>query len=77
MTKVCTICGSHGEPKKKTQGSLLIELVLWCMFIAPGFIYSIWRATSKLQVCRSCESTALVPSTSHIGQKIMAERRAS
>lgn len=75
-TKVCTCCGSFGQPKKQAQGSILIELVLWCMFLAPGFIYSIWRMTSKRQVCRSCGSTELVPPNSLMGQKILKELRA-
>lgn len=74
-TKVCTCCGSFGAPKKQAQGSMVLELVLWCMFIAPGFLYSIWRTFTKRLVCRSCGSTDLVPPNSLMGQKILKELR--
>jgi hypothetical protein len=60
-TRHCMTCGTDGEPKTETRGSIVIEIVLWLMFIVPGLIYSIWRLTTKRPVCRACGSATLVP----------------
>ncbi len=58
---ICQDCGTIGEPKKRIKGSFLVEIILWCMMILPGLVYSIWRLTTKAKVCRVCGSQALVP----------------
>lgn len=57
----CMTCGIDAVPKPETKGSLLIELILWLCFLIPGLIYSVWRATTKADVCQSCSSKQLVP----------------
>jgi hypothetical protein len=52
---------------------MLIEIVLWLCFIFPGLLYSLWRLTTRKQVCRECESPDVVPVTSPLGRKLMAE----
>jgi hypothetical protein len=42
-------------------GSFVIELFLWLIFLLPGLIYSIWRVSTKHQVCGRCQSRELVP----------------
>ena len=69
---VCTACGSVGRPVRVTQGSFLIELALWLFFLLPGFIYSIWRLTSKHDACPKCGGKQLVPLDSPVGQKLIA-----
>lgn len=59
--KHCMTCGADGKPTKNTRGSIWIEIVLWLMFIVPGLIYSIWRLTTRREVCAACGSEALVP----------------
>ena len=71
MQKVCTNCLTVWETKKQTQGSIWIELVLWITFIVPWLIYSIWRMTSKKQVCKWCGSDSLIPVNSPAGQKLI------
>lgn len=51
----CPNCGYVGKPKKFTKGSILIEVVLWLMFLVPGLIYSIWRLTTKYEGCPRCK----------------------
>lgn len=76
MAKViCTVCHTAGNAGKKTPGSILIELVLWCFFIVPGLIYSLWRMASKKAVCRSCGSEAIVPVGSPAGQRLLSQQK--
>lgn len=60
----CTNCGRTAKPKKLTKGSLIIELVLWCVMILPGLLYTLWRFTSKVKVCRHCKSPCLISANS-------------
>lgn len=70
---VCTTCGHHGQAVVKTRGSILIEIVLWLLLIVPGLIYSIWRVSSRADACASCGAATLVPDTSPIGRKLLAD----
>ena len=56
----CPNCQYEGKGKKYTKGSTLIELVLWLMFIVPGFIYSLWRISSKYVGCPQCGNNHVV-----------------
>jgi hypothetical protein len=71
--KICANCGEVGSPKLHTKGNILIEIVLWCMLLVPGLIYSIWRHTTRGHVCRECGSDQLVPVESPRGIKLRAE----
>lgn len=66
---ICTTCGTTAAPESYTKGSILIEIVLWLAFIVPGLIYSIWRLTSKQQVCPACKKPTLIPLNTPAGQK--------
>ena len=68
--KVCRNCGAIGDPVKKTNGSFMIEIVLWVCFIVPGLIYTLWRLTSKIDVCRSCGGDQLIPVETPEGRKL-------
>ena len=70
----CTHCGTQAKPKKKTPGSFLIELFLWCFFIVPGLIYSLWRVSNKKQVCPTCGAEHMVPLSSPVAQRAAAGR---
>ena len=60
-------------PKKRVKGSLFTEIVLWCFFLVPGLIYTIWRQSTKAWICRKCGSTEVIPVDSPVGQKLKAE----
>lgn len=66
---VCALCGSAGSPKYRYRGSILIEIILWCFFLIPGLIYSVWRQTSKEKVCRKCGSPSMIPANSPRGRQ--------
>lgn len=74
--RVCTRCGHSGPPKVRTRGSFAIELVLWLLFIVPGLIYSLWRLSSRQQVCESCGAADLVAPDSPVGQRLLNGQRA-
>lgn len=69
---ICATCETVDKPKLITRGSILIELVLWCAFLLPGLIYSIWRHTTRYRGCRACGSSALVPLDSPVGRRMTA-----
>ena len=68
----CTRCYMVGPSKRHIGGSFFIELFLWLCFFVPGIIYSIWRLTTRQQVCRACGSAELVPPTSDRARMMMA-----
>lgn len=68
---ICTRCGVVQDPATAVKGSMLIELVLWLMFIVPGLIYSLWRLSSKHTKCRACGASELIPVDSPAGQKLL------
>lgn len=70
---VCTTCGHHGPTKLQAKGSLGLELVLWLCFILPGLLYSLWRVSSKRQVCAECGADQLVPEKSPVGRRLMQQ----
>lgn len=67
---VCTQCGTVGNGKSYTRGGCLIELILWCCFIIPGLVYSLWRLSTRTKVCASCGAATLVPLDSPVGRKL-------
>ena len=69
----CPSCESFAEGVKKTQrGSGWVELALWLCFIAPGFIYSVWRAASKDRACPHCNARPMIPADSPKAKRAMA-----
>lgn len=73
MALACKECGSIGEPRVVTKGSIWIEVVLWLCFIVPGLVYSIWRHSSRYEACRTCGSRSIVPLNTPIGREIAAK----
>ena len=71
--KLCTHCFEEVKPKSKAPGNIAIEFVLWCLFIIPGLIYSLWRISNKKDVCPLCDHDDLVPPESKRGQYVMAQ----
>lgn len=71
--KICPNCGFKGKPKSTTKGSIFIEIILWCCFLVPGFIYSLWRMTSRTPACPKCSAPNMVPVDSPRGKKLLVE----
>jgi hypothetical protein len=77
QNRICSACGTAGDEKTVTRGSFLIELFLWCFFLVPGVIYSIWRSSSRLKVCRACGNAQLVPLDSPVGRELAEKYRSA
>lgn len=69
---ICSRCGTQARSKTHTRGSILIEILLWLLFIIPGLIYSIWRLTTRGKVCAVCGAAELVPVNSPAGKELLA-----
>jgi hypothetical protein len=74
---ICRACWLVATPKVVTQGSFLIEIMLWCSFILPGVLYSMWRSITKEKVCPVCSSLAVSPIDSLMGRKLFYEIHAN
>ena len=48
---VCMECGCQRDPIWVKRGWLIVEIVMWLLYVLPGVIYSIW--TLKGSVPRS------------------------
>jgi hypothetical protein len=70
---ICKACWLVASPKIITKGSSLNEVLLWCLFIIPGILYSVWRFITKEKVCPECSSLAVVSIYSVMGQKFFDE----
>lgn len=70
---VCTSCGHIGDSKTVTKGHFFLEVVLWLCFLVPGFIYSIWRHTSRYEACPVCGNAHLLPISSPMAQKFLRD----
>jgi hypothetical protein len=68
---ICTGCGSLGDAKSVTRGSIIIELFLWLCFLLPGLLYSLWRLTTRHKACRQCGSAQLVPTATPAGKELL------
>jgi rubredoxin len=74
-TFVCKSCGHVGAVKNDAKGSILIEIVLWCCFLLPGIIYTLWRDSSRYKKCPVCGSTEIIPLNSPIGREVVEKMK--
>jgi len=70
---VCKNCGFTGSPDTALPGSGWIELILWCCYLVPGLIYSIWRRKSRHNECPACDSKDIILAGSPMGRKLIAD----
>jgi hypothetical protein len=69
---LCLSCHAVVDaPMRQTKGSFWVELALWIFFCLPGLIYSIWRLTSRQQVCPYCGHGNLIPAASPRGREMV------
>lgn len=68
---ICHVCGYVGRPKSHTRGSLLLEILLWLIFLIPGIIYSLWRLSTRQKVCPKCLTPNMIPEDTPKGQELL------
>lgn len=73
MDNICIQCGSIGGAKTYTPGSFIVECFLWCFFIFPGVLYSLWRLSGRRKACWLCGAGDIVPVDSPVGKKLIAQ----
>lgn len=67
---ICPSCGTQGDPATITRGSIWIEIILWLCLIVPGLIYSLWRLSTRDDVCGACGQKNLIPVNSPNGKRL-------
>ena len=70
---VCATCGHMGPTKSHTRGTIVIEIILWLMFLIPGLIYSVWRLSTRRRVCAACGGATLVPPDTPTGKRLLQD----
>jgi hypothetical protein len=70
---ICATCGCRTAGQSVNKGSALIELILWCCFLVPGLLYTVWRRTSAPRICHACGAKTLVPLSTPVGKKLATE----
>ena len=70
---VCAACGSKTRPRKHCPGSIVIEVAIWIMFLPVGLLYSIWRHTKKIEICRECRSPEIYYAATPRGRDLLFE----
>jgi hypothetical protein len=68
---ICPNCGTRGEPKTLTPGTVGMELILWICFLVPGLIYSIWRISNRKSGCPSCGQPGMIDVTTPNGKLLL------
>ena len=57
----CTNCSYEGKGKVFTEGNFAFELIMYCFFIIPGIIYTLWRTTfGRHLICPDCKSKNVI-----------------
>ena len=56
MKIICPACHYVGESKAIAKGSRKVEITLWCCFVLPGMLYTMWRQSKDGQYhgCPQC-----------------------
>ena len=54
-----------------------MEIILWILFIIPGLIYSLWRLSSRGDVCSQCGQANLIPLNTPVARQFMAKHNLS
>jgi len=70
--KICAECGYVGAPVSITPGTFLTEVALWCLFLLPGLIYSMWRLSGRHTGCPKCGGKMIALSSPR-GRKLYEE----
>lgn len=69
QARACKNCHHVGVPTM--PGSGWIELVLWCCYFIPGFVYSLWRRGPRSKsICPLCGAPNMLSLNTPLGAEI-------
>jgi hypothetical protein len=57
---LCTDCFRTAEPDTLLEGSDRVEMLAWCCFAVPGWLYCWWRHALRIKLCPFCGGGELV-----------------
>jgi len=67
---ICTQC--HYSGLAALRGSGGIEFILWCFYLLPGLIYSVWRRGRNSNIiCLECGGKTMIPIKSPRGRDLL------
>lgn len=69
---LCTNCLTEGRPKNYIKGNVVLELLLWTLFLVPGLIYTVWRLSTRYKGCPKCGAADMIPINSPRAQAMLA-----
>lgn len=72
--KVCLECGHHGPCALQQEGSGRVTAAL-SLLLLPGLLYSMWRYSTRQQVCSACGHHRLVPLDSPAARARISDTR--
>ena len=70
---VCSKCGEVGLALRVKNGNIIMEVLLWLLFLLPGIIYTTWRNATSYLACSSCGSRDIIPARSPKGKALIAQ----
>jgi hypothetical protein len=72
---VCLDCNSYtSDPDIGMPGSIILEVALYFCYIVPGIIYSIWRRTQHVRICKMCQKNKLIEIMSPEGRVLFKRK---
>lgn len=59
MKIICPSCNYVGESTEIAKGSRKTEITLWCCFLLPGLLYTMWRQSKdgRYHGCPECSES--------------------
>lgn len=77
---LCLRCHALDYPRSKARGSIGLMIALWIvgMFVWPvgavALVYTLWFIFhERRKVCHECDSEELVPASSEVARRVLAD----
>ena len=55
----CLVCDKKNSVQPQRRGNTIIEVILWCFYLVPGLIYTLWRNGGNEYTCPICKSKSV------------------
>ncbi len=57
----------------RSGGDYAMDMFLWFCVLLPGALYTLWRVSSRRDVCASCGNAGVIDPGSPRGQQLIAQ----